>query len=81
MRFVWAVLAGLVIVFVVLAGVAAGDVARFDVARLAQATPARTALMRQRENEARKKGRVLRIDGRTVLDLYGGHCVNTLGAP
>jgi len=44
----------------------ATDVARFDVAALARTTPARTALMRQREAEARRAGKRLALDVRTV---------------
>ncbi len=44
----------------------AWDVARFDVASLAKRTPDRTALMRQREAEARRQGRRLALDVRTV---------------
>jgi monofunctional biosynthetic peptidoglycan transglycosylase len=54
----------------VLVGAAAAwsawDVARFDVASLARRTPARTALMRQREAEARRKGVRLAFDVRTL---------------
>jgi monofunctional glycosyltransferase len=49
---------------VVLAIVAAVDVARFDVDALAKRAPARTALMLQREREARARGRRYAIDQR-----------------
>ncbi|MEO5616176.1 MAG: monofunctional biosynthetic peptidoglycan transglycosylase [Candidatus Eisenbacteria bacterium] len=44
----------------------AWDVARFDVESLARRTPERTALMRQREDEARRSGTRLAIDVRSV---------------
>lgn len=44
----------------------ARDVSRFDVEALARRTPARTALMRQREAEARRAGRRFDPDARTV---------------
>ena len=45
---------------------AAWEVARFDVASLARLTPARTALMRQRESEARDAGKPWDPDARLV---------------
>ena len=49
-----------------LAFVAAVDAARFDVDALATRAPARTALMLQREREARLRGRRYRVDQRWV---------------
>jgi monofunctional biosynthetic peptidoglycan transglycosylase len=48
------------------AGWAAHEVGGFDVRSLARVTPARTALMRQRQAEARAAGRTLEIDAQVV---------------
>ncbi len=48
------------------AGWAAHEVAGYDVRALERLTPARTALMRQRQAEAQAAGRTLQIDARVV---------------
>jgi len=53
-------------VFAALVGIAAIRIQTHPVAALARAAPARTALMKQREREARAAGRTLRIDQRWV---------------
>ena len=67
MRAGWLALLGALTALVIVAVItSAVEVARFDVASLAQRTPDRTALMKQRVREAAKKGRPYRIDVRTI---------------
>ena len=65
-RILIAVAIALAVLVAVAAAWSAWDVARFDVASLAQRTPDRTALMRQREREALRSGKRLALDVRTV---------------
>lgn len=67
MRAGWMLVLGALTALLIVAAItSAVEVARFDVGALARHTPDRTALMRQRIREAKKKGRAYRIDVRTV---------------